>query len=355
MDARFRLRALHIVMFLLIQGCQTPLALRKNTVQLGDTVADIHQQQVLDNLAKFVADPYAIPSFALANAGASNITDQCNGAVSVSWVASGFEKLGLDLMGQRQKMNNWTVTPITDPRKLELMRCAYQRAVSQCTGIGESACCPDCQKRFNEFYTGRSVLKAGGSDEAASTAELPLLNRQSENGEALASVSCKECPTDKSSVTAAGLTSGYCWFHCGCKKCVPKHCGYVGHYCDTYVWVPCGPSRDELAKLTLAVLDYATHNDATLPTKVVTAYILDNGQPATQDTANFVVQATIASDEQSRSVIKPEFDAGPLPTQPMRAAPDGTPIPSLRPLPPQLTPMPNTNLLYLQQQLNTVR
>ncbi|MEM8864785.1 MAG: hypothetical protein AAGF31_04490, partial [Planctomycetota bacterium] len=47
-------------------GCTTARALRHNTVSQANTVADIHQQQVLDNLAKFVHDPYAIPSFAVA-------------------------------------------------------------------------------------------------------------------------------------------------------------------------------------------------------------------------------------------------------------------------------------------------
>ena len=49
---------------------------------------------------------------------------------------------------------NYTMTPINDPRKLELMRCAYQRAVTSCCMLGEAAGCPSCEKRFNRFYLG---------------------------------------------------------------------------------------------------------------------------------------------------------------------------------------------------------
>ena len=49
---------------------------------------------------------------------------------------------------------SFVLTPINDPRKLELMRCAYQIAVSSCGYGVPSRNCPDCQARFNTFYTG---------------------------------------------------------------------------------------------------------------------------------------------------------------------------------------------------------
>jgi hypothetical protein len=281
-------------------------------------------------------------------------------------------------MGNRQKQNNWTVTPITDPRKLELMRCAYQRSVSQCTGIDESTCCPDCQRRFNQFYTGSSASPPRSNETTPSSP--PPANATTASGELppptlsigspqSTSASCDACPTESAKVTADCLNTGHCWFHCGCKSSVPKCCGYVGHYCDTYVWVCAGPDRDELAKLTLAILDYATHDGATLPSKQVTAYITADGAPTTEANANFVIQATIDSDERSLSVIKADVVEGKKlglkSARPANAAGDSVnlaplmdapaSIPSLRALPSQRTPMPNTNLLYLQQQLNTVR
>ena len=48
-----------------------------------------------------------------------------------------FSTLGLNFGGQRTCLESYTLTPVNDPRKLELMRCAYQKAVRSC-GIGES-------------------------------------------------------------------------------------------------------------------------------------------------------------------------------------------------------------------------
>ena len=48
------------------------------------------------------------------------------------------------------------MTPIIDPVKLQLMRCAYQQVVSAC-GIGNvSMDCPDCE-RMRNAYMGRVV------------------------------------------------------------------------------------------------------------------------------------------------------------------------------------------------------
>jgi hypothetical protein len=384
-------------------GCATPAALRHNTVEQGDTVADLHQQQVLDNLAKFVADPYAIPSFALAASGTATINDQCNGSAAPTWNFPGADSLGLSFGLQRQKNNAWTVTPITDPRKLELMRCAYQRAASSCTGVGESNCCPDCRKRFNKFYTGREVLKVtevtGGKEVQKYTCgpDGRLANLVPAPCEDPAI--CQDClgssgpckiplvkdadgnpmATGQGKVTSECLSAEGCWFCRGCKKCVPKQCGYVGHYCGTYIWVPPGQGRDELAKLTLAILDYAVHEDATLPNKEVIAYVKPDGTPANEATAAFVVKSVIGAEERNASVLDSEKVAiaekkrnlinkygGPTgysesaksskeiqdfetEIQPIETAPP------LRPLPQQRTPMPNTNLLYLQQQLDTLR
>jgi hypothetical protein len=343
-------------------------------VQQGETVADIHQQQVLDNLARFIVDPYAVPSFAHATAGTSDVTDIGNTGLALSWVASGFNMLGLDFGATRQKNSNWTLTPVTDPRKLELMRCAFQRATSPCTGSGESTCCPNCQERFNEFYTGRSE---GAAAAVADADTLPLPDETEEHCSA-------QALTGKASVNSECLQSG-CWLNWGCEKCVPDCCSHVGHYCGIYVWVSPGPGRDELAKLTLAILDYAIHDDAALPTKDVVAYITADGSYTTADKANFVISATIDSDEEAASVVRAELlqdaerraaihqqqqnaqsyaDLSPA----ERSTPEGRRLLQAaeddrrqlgRTLPPlrarqRRTPQP-TNLLFLEQQLDTVR
>ena len=171
-------------------------------------------------------------------------------------------------------MKRFTVTPVNDPRKLELMRCAYQQAVASCGRAAVSGSCPDCQTRFKVFYTG----DPNGDI------------RQGANG----------------IVTSECLRSDCCWFHVGCKKCFAKHCHprcvAVGEYCGCYVWVlPEG--QDQLTKLTLAILDYALHEPPVKRTKEVVYYIDEYGLPTTSATSVGKVTATVAIDERVQALI----------------------------------------------------
>ena len=86
-------------------------------------------------------------------------------------------------------------------------------------------------------------------------------------------------------VTSECLKANCCWFHAGCKKCWAKHgsCKCCGEYCGMYVWV--GPEgRDELTKLTLAILDYALHEPPVKRTKQVDYYLDEYGLPTTSQT-----------------------------------------------------------------------
>ncbi len=258
-------------------GC-THTQLRKNTVNQSWTVGAIQQQQVLDNLAMFVCDHNSFPSFCYPNQGGSTVTDAGNAGITSGWsqVVQGpragqflFSALGLSLTTTRTAQEAFTLQPINDPRRLELMRCAYQRAVAGCGCGPESQSCPDCQAIFNKFYTG---------DPNGNIAD-------HSNG----------------IVTSECLKSS-CWFHAGCKKCVPKHCECVGHYCDVYVWVlPDG--RDELTKLTLAILDYAVNNAPVGLTKQVVYYIDEYGTPTQQKLAVGQVTAVVGIDEQNASLL----------------------------------------------------
>ena len=84
---------------------------------------------------------------------------------------------------QRSQQEAFTVTPVNDPRKLELMRCAYQLAVSSCGRGAVSGTCPDCQTRFNVFYTGdpNGDIRQGANGIVTSEclkAELLLVSRR---------------------------------------------------------------------------------------------------------------------------------------------------------------------------------
>ncbi len=268
-----------------LSGC-LDWQLRKNTVEVGYSCGEIQQQQVLDNLAMFVCDYNAFPSFCYPNQGGSNVTDTGSASAAPGFSRIGLTgtsirsfvlaTLGLNIGAQRTCLESFTLTPVNDPRKLELMRCAYQRAVKSC-GLGvESTTCPDCKAIFNKFYTG----DVNGDI------------RQHANG----------------TVTSECLNEQPCWFHVGCHRCVPKHCACVGHYGDTYVWVlPEG--RDELTKLTLAILDFAINSPPTELSKQIMFYIDEYGLPTTKQNAVGAVAANVAVDEQPASLLnRPESD-----------------------------------------------
>jgi hypothetical protein len=274
-----------IAWFMLILGAGTlsgclDAQLRKNTVAVGFSSGEIQEQQVLDNLAMFVCDYNAFPSFSFPNQGGSNVTDTDSASASPGLSRIGltgtavkafvFSTLGFNFGAQRQCAESFTLTPVNDPRKLELMRCAYQQAVRSC-GYGlESTVCPDCKAIFNKFYTGD--VNGDIRDHAHGI------------------------------VTSECLNERPCWFHVGCRRCVPKHCACVGHYCGTYVWVlPEG--RDELTKLTLVILDYAINSAPAGLSKQILFYIDEYGLPTTKQEAVGAVQANVAIDEQPASLL----------------------------------------------------
>jgi hypothetical protein len=275
-----------------VSGC-TATQLRKDTVQQAVAVHDVVQQQVMDNLAMFVYDYNSMPYFSCPSQGGAQVVDQATAGGSVGWGrannyfgtqtvgAAGFpltvplllNAVGLSGSGQRSQQESFIVTPVNDPRKLELMRCAYQLAVRSCGRGAVSATCPDCQTRFKVFYTG----DPNGDI------------RQGANG----------------IVTSESLNSTCCWFHIGCKKCLPKHCPCiaVGEYCGCYVWVlPEG--QDELTKLTLAILDYALHDPPGKRSKEIVYYVDEYGLPTTKQNSVGTVTANVAIDESPEGLLK---------------------------------------------------
>ena len=278
--------------FCAASGC-THVQLRKNSVNQAVAVHDLQQQQVLDNLAMFACNYNATPYFSYANQSGAQVTDQANASASLGWGRVNvfgsnaipafpfpllLSAIGLSGGGQRSQQEAFTVTPVNDPRKLELMRCAYQTVVAGCGRGAVSGSCPDCQTRFKVFYTG----DPNGDI------------RQGANG----------------IVTSECLKSDCCWFHIGCKKCLAKHCESkhcrcvaIGEYCGLYVWVlPEG--QDQLTKLTLTILDYALHEPPVKRTKEVTYYLDEYGLPTTQQRSVGKVTANVAIDERVESLLK---------------------------------------------------
>ena len=205
--------------------------LRHNSVHQASSVRDMQQQQVLDNLAMFMCYYNAMPYFSYPNQSGAQVSDQANIGGSASGGRPNSQPISVlpqlhsacPALLQRSQQEAYTVTPVNDPRKLELMRCAYQLAIRNCGCGAVSGDCPDCQTRFKVFYTGDPN---GDISQGA-------------NG----------------IVTSECLKTDCCWFHVGCEKCWHKHgsCDCYGEYCGIYVWVP-PEGQDELAKLTLGHL-----------------------------------------------------------------------------------------------------
>lgn len=266
-----------------LTGCMH-IPLRSNTANQARTISDLYQQEVLNNLAMFVDDPNSLPHFSFAASGATGITDQGTVGVTPSWArASGgpllFAGIGGAFTGQRTAVSNFVMTPVNDPRRLEMMRCAYQKVVAACCGSEAATQCPDCQTRFKIFYTGDPDGDINGLANGTVTSE---------------------------------CIGHHCWFAVGCKKCVPKCCNnlLVGNYGKTYVWVLPG-GRDELAKLTLAILDYAQNTPPSQIQKTVEYYLDERGLPTTFQRAVSKVTAQVGVKENNLSLLNqpPEDEA----------------------------------------------
>ena len=259
-------------------GC-TAVQLKRSTLGQFRTVTDLYEQQVLDNLAMFVHDPYSLPFFNLPQTGTSEVKDTGKGVTGAGfgrtgnlfWLSS--QSFGFD--ASRDQRLGWTTAPVRDPKRLELMRCAYQKAVASVVlayaADLPTSNCPDCVKRWKSFY--------GDGD----------------NGR----VNALEC-----------LGVNGCWFSWGRKEDVPKSCpcSKVGSYCGTYVWInECG--TNEFSKLVLMVLDFAGNDPAskpTKPTKTVTLFLDADGKQVSKEAASRIIERTVDADESIQGLIEKE-------------------------------------------------
>jgi hypothetical protein len=208
-------------LLLMAAGCQTHLALQDNSVRATGTLTDLNYQQVLNNVAMFVANPSALPSVAVFNAGTVTASDQqtINASATYSPTLTFAQQGGgalpiLSLLAnpgaQRNITENWSLVPVTDIDNLRRIRCAFQLLVLD---GGQTADCESCWELLRRFYLGE---------------------------------------TDRMDCV---IPRG--WFHAGCKKDVPGDACFVGEYHGTYVWVmPDG--REGLTRFTMTVIDLAT-------------------------------------------------------------------------------------------------
>ena len=270
-------------------GC-TNLALRDNTVRTTNTLTDLHYKQVLDNVARFQANPETIPSFAVVSAGTVSVNDQASGGFSptyaptLTFAQQGGGPVILQLFfpftGQRSLTENWSLTPITDADNLTRLRTGYQFLV-----MGEAA--PNylaSLKEVRDFLADANVVLA---------AQFPPRG----------------------------------WYGVGRKADVPKDACHVGCYGGVYVWVT-PEGMNGLALFTLAALDLATGKPQTPERTVVRRY---KGESRPEN----LVETTITSTEPDMKALEAIRKGQRQPPPPRRRITEGIRLnPGLFQLPP---------------------
>jgi hypothetical protein len=201
-------------------GC-TSAQLRRDTLGEAQVVGQVQQQQVLDNLAMFSANPNALPFFTEVAAGFSQVNDTATGSANPMWVRAGFSSVGSMFSGSRLNQENFTISPVTDPFRLTWMRCAYRAAVGAPLDPVECADCCAVMASWNKAYCANPLMQ--------------------------------QCPE----AYLSSLLPACGWFRIGRKCNVPKCADYVGHYRDVYLWVP-PEGTEELGRLTMIIVGLAS-------------------------------------------------------------------------------------------------
>jgi hypothetical protein len=191
-------------------GC-THIQLRDNAKRQATTLTDIRYAQVLDNLAMSVSNPGIMPFFALVTDGTTQIQNsgQANAMVSLDPRPLFSEAFGLS--GSSTVGEQWGLSPIKEPERLEAMECVYRWVLH-----GSGSDCTGCKEILDRFKVFEDVLK---------------------------------------------VDSGA--FHFGKKRDVPKEACFVGQYQKSYVWVNAA-GLISLTKLASIILDIATVDLASL-------------------------------------------------------------------------------------------
>jgi hypothetical protein len=204
-------------------GCVTR-ALQSETVAATRTLMEAENQQVLDNIARFVANPGAMPHFAVVSGGTFQMSDTLGVTPALGWNQFGLTSVMLGFNGQRNAANQWSLQPVYDPDKLKKMRCLYRYV----TNPSNPNFCLDC----NEYFAALSTTAKTATPLTTATAHVN---------------------------DGCGVPTGF--YRCGRKCDVPACACYVAQCGDVNVWVePSG--LDGLTRLTLLVLDLATAQPA---------------------------------------------------------------------------------------------
>jgi hypothetical protein len=189
---------------LALSGCNAH-QLRFTTMRLSETVPDLQERQVIDNLARIAANPGAVPYYSVINGGTVNINDSASGGLlELNLQHRVFPFASLFANATRSITGNWTLNPMTNPDRLRAMRAAYQIA------LGAEFIDPVDEKKLDAIQKDQKDL------------QIP-----------------------------------YGCVGVGTKHDVPRGACMVSHCGKTYVWVVPGRSKD-FADFALFMLNIAT-------------------------------------------------------------------------------------------------
>ena len=115
---------------MVLPGC-TSMRLQHSITSQATTIADLHYQQVLNNLAMYSVSPNSLPSQVQIKEGSAQVQDfgQLNLAAAVGHSMGSLATGSPNLTGSRTVVEQWGVSPVTDDVELRVLTIAYQRAV----------------------------------------------------------------------------------------------------------------------------------------------------------------------------------------------------------------------------------
>lgn len=253
------MRSLFLLMLaFLITGC-AHTRLSCNATKQARTLTEIEEQQVLDNIAMFVVNCGSTPYFALPNGGGTQTNQSGTASSTLIWNPTTLTGANGGLNGTAGTTINWTLKPINEPERLQLMKCVYQHV----TQNFPSSDCVNCQDYLTRFF-GKNY---------------PVC----------------DVPTG--------------WFSVCDKK--PRNsncCVKVGHYCGTYITVS-EEYLEYLSRVTIAILDIATVDNAVLVSKLANSpkvQIEETFEVVGSDNRKTTIKGTLKIDESEYLTLKGE-------------------------------------------------
>jgi hypothetical protein len=226
------------------------MQVRKNANRLVGTVPDLFYEQILDNLARTVAQPGSIPYFATPTQGTQQNSRQFQASYTPGWdfitASPGmgffgrwlFDKQMAGFQGQATNQQTFQLQPLIDPDKLFYLQTAMRIAV------GDSSVLFDDVDDLHDLYEFHRDSSTFSEVYFYAITGIRIENYKEPEEE------FKYLPWQDSHVLPwLKITTD--------KRQIPKDACYVGHYCDVWVWVDPGATK-EFSLFTLAILDIVT-------------------------------------------------------------------------------------------------